>query len=68
MGRIALTGASGQLGRATADELLQRRDPTDIVLVCRRPEGLDGYARLGVSVRRGDFDDPPSLLDAFDGV
>jgi NAD(P)H dehydrogenase (quinone) len=67
-GTVGLTGASGQLGRATADELLRRLEPDQIVLVTRRPDELDRYARAGASVRHGDFDDPPSLLDAFRGI
>ena len=67
-GTIALTGASGQLGRAIVEELLLRVDPDRIVCVCRKPEGLDEHARVGVSVRAGDFDDPPSMIEAFAGV
>ena len=68
MGTIAVTGASGQLARATAAELLQRLDPAEIVLVSRTPEALAEYAGKGVSVRHGDFDDPASLVDTFAGV
>jgi NAD(P)H dehydrogenase (quinone) len=65
---VAITGASGHLGRATADRLLQLVDPGQVVLVTRHPEQLDEYARRGASVRRGDFDDPAPLCEAFAGV
>jgi NAD(P)H dehydrogenase (quinone) len=65
---VAIAGASGHLGRATADRLLERIDPDGLVLVTRDPRKLDAYAQAGVSVRPGDFDDPTSLAGAFAGV
>jgi hypothetical protein len=60
--------ASGQLGRATADRLLELLELADVVLVTREPDKLDAYERRGAVVRRGDFDDPASLPAAFAGV
>jgi NAD(P)H dehydrogenase (quinone) len=54
---IAITGASGNLGRAVTARL----DPADVVLLTRTPENLQG-------ARRADFDDPDSLTEAFAGV
>src|SRR5581483_6778008 len=65
---IGISGASGQLGRGVADKLLERVDPSELVLVTRTPEALDAYAARGVSVRRGDFDEPDSLREAYRGV
>ncbi len=65
---IGISGASGQLGRLTAELVLKRVDPSDVVLVTRTPEKLDAYAQKGVTVRRGDFDDPGSLREAYAGV
>jgi NAD(P)H dehydrogenase (quinone) len=65
---IAITGASGQLAQATAGYLLDRIPPTDLVLVTRRPEALEAFARRGVDVRAGDFDDPAGLREALAGV
>ena len=62
---LIITGASGQLGRRTAELLLERVDPADVVLVSRHPEKL---ADLGAGdARFGDFDDPASLASAFAG-
>jgi NAD(P)H dehydrogenase (quinone) len=65
---IAITGASGQLGRLTAEALLERIDPSDIVLVTRAPDAIADLAERGADVRAGDFDDPASLASAFAGV
>jgi NAD(P)H dehydrogenase (quinone) len=65
---LAISGAGGQLGRATADALLAHVDAADVVLVTRDPGKLDSYAQGGVSVRAGDFDDPASMVAALAGV
>jgi NAD(P)H dehydrogenase (quinone) len=65
---VAVTGASGQLGRRATELLLERLDPSEIVAITRRPEALDDLAGRGVELRYGDFDDPASLAAAFDGV
>ena len=65
---IAIAGASGNLGRRTADFLLERIDASDLVLVTRDPAKLSDFASRGVHVRFGDFDQPESLPNAFKGV
>jgi NAD(P)H dehydrogenase (quinone) len=65
---IVISGASGQLGRLVAQELLEHVPPADLVLVSRRPELLEDFADRGTAVRGGDFDDPVSLADAFAGA
>jgi len=64
---VVITGASGQLGRRTAELLLDQVEPSTVVLVSRRPEELADLAARGAETRRGDFDDPASLVDAFAG-
>jgi len=66
--KYAITGASGQLGRLAADDLLERVAASDVVLISRRPESLTYYAARGVEVRAGDFGDAASLAPAFAGV
>lgn len=66
--KIALTGASGQYGRAAVARLLERVPAEDLILMTRRPEKLAEFAALGADVRRGDFDDPASLTPAFRGA
>jgi NAD(P)H dehydrogenase (quinone) len=65
--KLIVTGASGQLGRLTAELALQERRPEDLVLVTRTPDALAAFAERGADVRFGDFDQPASLVDAFAG-
>lgn len=65
---IAITGASGQLGRAVAALLLETTDPSEIVLTTRSPQQLGELAARGVEVRRADFAAPETLGTAFAGV
>ncbi len=65
---IAITGASGQLGRATAELVLHAVDPHEVVLATRKPELLADLAARGAQVRRVDFTDPSTLDGAFAGV
>jgi NAD(P)H dehydrogenase (quinone) len=64
----AITGASGQLGRLTADRLLEQIDPAELVLLTRDPAKLADYSERGVTVRAADFTDPASLTAALAGV
>jgi NAD(P)H dehydrogenase (quinone) len=65
---IAITGASGQLGRLVADQLLDTVAPAEVVLLTRDPAKLADYAERGADVRAADFDKPDELVDAFAGV
>jgi NAD(P)H dehydrogenase (quinone) len=62
-----ITGAAGNLGRRTAQLMLERVDATELVLVTRRPDELADLAGRGADVRRADFDSPESLAPAFAG-
>jgi NAD(P)H dehydrogenase (quinone) len=66
--KFAISGASGRLGRRTADLLLDRVPASDIVLISRDPSLLSDRVAGGAEVRAGDFDDPASLGRAFAGV
>src|SRR5262249_59886451 len=65
---IGISGAGGQLGRATTDLLLDRAPPSELVLVTRDPAQLQGYADRGAAVRHGDYREPGTLRDAYGGV
>ncbi|RWB60470.1 SDR family oxidoreductase [Mesorhizobium sp.] len=67
---LLVTGASGHLGRAVINHLLdaQKVAPANIVATTRNPENLADLAALGVVVRAADFDDPASLENAFKGA
>jgi NAD(P)H dehydrogenase (quinone) len=64
---IVITGASGQLGRLTADAVIEKIGAERVVLVTRHPDRLADFAERGADVRAGDFDDPASLPAAFAG-
>ena len=66
--RLAIAGASGQLGRLTAELVLARHAPRDLILATRTPAALREFAARGADVRHADFDDPQSLRAAFAGA
>jgi NAD(P)H dehydrogenase (quinone) len=66
--KLAITGASGKLGRLTVEELLKRVPAQDVVVTTRTPDAVADLAQRGVEVRRADFDEPQSLPAAFAGV
>ena len=68
MGRILVTGASGHLGRKTLQNLLKRRPASDLVGLARDPEQAADLAAQGIEIRKGDYFDYGSLLNAFEGV
>ncbi|BCB75438.1 SDR family oxidoreductase [Phytohabitans flavus] len=66
---VAVTGASGQLGRLVIRALLDRGVPAgEIVAAVRSPEKVADLASLGVRVREADYDKPETLAEAFAGV
>jgi NAD(P)H dehydrogenase (quinone) len=65
---IIVTGASGQLGSAVVDQLLQRYPDERVGVSVRDPERLAHLRQRGVRVRRGDFAEPASLRNAFEGA
>jgi NAD(P)H dehydrogenase (quinone) len=67
LSKIVVTGASGQFGRAAAEQLLEICAPEDVICLSRTPETLADLADKGATVRRADFDDPASLPAAMEG-
>lgn len=65
---IVLTGATGKLGSQVVDHLLRRLPAGEIGVSVRDPGRAAALAERGVRVRRGDFADPASLAEAFDGA
>ena len=66
--KIVVSGASGNLGGLTVDELLARGVPAGrLILVSRTPDELAKYRDLGAAVRFGDFTKPESLPAAYAG-
>ncbi|RRZ88980.1 SDR family oxidoreductase [Erwinia sp. 198] len=65
---IAVTGATGQLGRLVIDALLKSVPAEELVAVVRSPAKAADLTGLGVQVRLGDYNQPQTLADAFRGV
>ncbi|GAA2006359.1 SDR family oxidoreductase [Nakamurella flavida] len=69
MSVIAITGATGQLGRLVVENLLESGIPAgDVVAVVRTPGKAADLAERGVQVREGDYDRPDTLTTALAGV
>lgn len=65
---IAITGATGQLGRLVINHLLRLSPTQRIVASVRNPEKAADLKTLGIQLRRADYNDPASLDLAFSGV
>ncbi|MEQ0583511.1 SDR family oxidoreductase [Pantoea dispersa] len=65
---IAITGATGQLGRLVINALLKKVPASEIIAVVRSPEKAQDLQALGVALRTADYNQPQTLLGAFAGV
>lgn len=69
MTTIAITGATGELGRLVVAALLDRGVPAqNIVAAVRTPEKAADLAAGGVQVRHADYAQPETLAPALEGV
>ncbi|PEN13290.1 NAD(P)-dependent oxidoreductase [Longibacter salinarum] len=66
---IAVTGATGHLGRHVVNDLL-RRDiaPESIIAAVRSPEKAADLVERGLQVREANYNEPDTLESAFQGV
>jgi len=65
---IVVTGATGELGRLIVKSLVKRVPGPQIGISVRDPEKAEGLKQHGLRVCKGDFAEPASLLQAFDGA
>ncbi len=65
---IAITGATGQLGRLVIQNLLKTVPASQLVAAVRSPDKAADLAALGVQVRQADYARPATLEAAFQGV
>ncbi|KUJ56140.1 SDR family oxidoreductase [Chryseobacterium aquaticum] len=65
---IAITGANGNLGKATIHFLLKKVPPTDIIAIVRNPEKLTGSHIENVKIRKADYNNRVELEKALKGV
>lgn len=66
--RIAVTGASGQLGRLIVTSLLETVPAEHVVAIVRNPEKAQDLAGKGVEIRAADYEDASSLAAALKGI
>lgn len=63
--------ASGGLGGSTLQHLFPLLHPAEhsqVVLIARNPDKLAAQKELGAVTRRADYDEPETLLPAFEGI
>ncbi|WP_254897310.1 NAD(P)H-binding protein [Amycolatopsis sp. Hca4] len=65
---IVITGGTGQLGSRIVGRLLERVPAAEVGVSVRDPSRAAELSARGVRVRRGDFADPSSLAEAFEGA
>jgi NAD(P)H dehydrogenase (quinone) len=65
---IAITGATGHLGRLTIQALLNHISAHKIIAIVRSPEKAADLAAQGVQVRQADYHQPEALQAALQGV
>jgi NAD(P)H dehydrogenase (quinone) len=65
---ILVTGATGNLGRATVDFLLKKNPANTLAVLVRDAKKAADLKNLGVDVRVGDYHDKESLVKAFQGI
>src|SRR5580658_7518944 len=68
MGKILVTGASGDIGRKTLLHLLKLKPADQLIGLARDPSKAADLAAKGIEVRQGDYFDRDSLSRAFQGV
>ena len=65
---IAITGATGQLGRLVIQSLLKKLPAAQLVAAVRSPDKAADLAALGVQVRQADYTQPATLDAALQGI
>ncbi|WP_405078636.1 SDR family oxidoreductase [Pectobacterium carotovorum] len=65
---IAITGASGQLGRLVIKQLLEKVPANDIVALVRDVNKVADLSAKGVQVKAADYNQPEALASALQGV
>ncbi|KAJ2962806.1 hypothetical protein NQZ79_g2159 [Umbelopsis isabellina] len=65
--KIILTGSTGKLGSAVLKNLLELVPPSDIIASVYNPSGHQDFKDKGIEVRKGDFNNPESLVSTFKG-
>jgi len=68
MSKILVTGATGHLGSALIDSLLQKTNAANVTILVRDAKKTAALKSKGVNVAIGDYADYQSLIAAFQGI
>ena len=68
MSKILVTGATGHLGAAVTNFLLEKTDVTNISILVRDPAKAVKFGERGVKVEVGDYDNTEALTKALTGI
>ncbi|MDY6484281.1 SDR family oxidoreductase [Acinetobacter faecalis] len=66
--KIAITGATGQLGHLVIQHLLKLTQAENIVALVRNVDKAENLKAKGIDVRHFDYDSPATLAPALQGV
>ncbi|MHA3054742.1 SDR family oxidoreductase [Acinetobacter sp. ANC 4633] len=66
--KIAITGATGQLGECVIQFLLHSQAPENIVALVRNQDKALHFTQQGIDVRYFNYDEPASLTPALQGI
>ena len=67
--KIAITGATGQLGRLVIQSLQRLKTPHEIAALVRHPEKATPlFASNHIDIRQFDYDHPEQLTTALEGI
>ena len=66
--KIAITGATGQLGFIVIEKLLLQTEANNIVALVRNPAKATHLTAQNIEVREFDYDRPETLVPALSGI
>lgn len=65
--KIIVTGVDGHFGRATANGILKEVGAENLIFTSPKPDVLSTYKDVGADVRLADYNNPETLVEAFQG-
>ncbi|ANF81476.1 NAD(P)-dependent oxidoreductase [Acinetobacter sp. NCu2D-2] len=66
--KIAITGATGQLGQLVIQHLLKLTDAENIIVLVRHTDKAASFKAQGIDVRHFDYDQAETLQPALQGI
>ena len=66
--KIAITGATGQLGHLVIQSLLKHSNPSNLIALVRDQSKAQDLKDLGIELRTFDYDQPENLKQQLSGI